>query len=75
MAVLEFVGLTVTFWRRTGAVYREAHKDADEHGGAGTRVALKSKVTWLCASFLFAYMGIEGEYSGFMSGEKKGCWG
>jgi hypothetical protein len=55
------VGLTITFWQQTGEVYRKEH--ANEHGneGAGTRVALKSKVTWLCSLFFFAYMGVEGE--------------
>ncbi|CAG9949383.1 unnamed protein product, partial [Clonostachys rosea f. rosea IK726] len=30
-----------------------------EKGGVGLRDALKSKVTWLCAAFFFAYMGAE----------------
>ncbi|KXH35677.1 major facilitator superfamily transporter [Colletotrichum simmondsii] len=59
-SVLELVGLTVTFWRKTGAIYRAEHAhDNEGNGGAGTRVALKSKVTWLCSVFFFAYMGVE----------------
>ncbi|KAK7421145.1 hypothetical protein QQZ08_010075 [Neonectria magnoliae] len=57
IASVELVGLTVTFWRMTGAVYQAEH--AHESSGAGTREALKSKVTWLCALFFFAYMGVE----------------
>ncbi|KAF6795362.1 major facilitator superfamily transporter [Colletotrichum musicola] len=60
MAVLEFVGLTIAFWQKTGAVYRAEHAhESQENGGAGTRAALKSKVTWLCSVFFFAYMGVE----------------
>lgn len=60
--MLEWVGLVVFFWRKTGATYREEHKhELESTTGAGTRVALKSKVTWLCAVFFFAYMGVEGK--------------
>ncbi|EXF81909.1 major facilitator superfamily transporter [Colletotrichum fioriniae PJ7] len=59
-SVLELVGLTVTFWQKTGTVYRAEHAHENEgNGGAGTRIALKSKVTWLCSVFFFAYMGVE----------------
>jgi hypothetical protein len=61
ITVVEWVGLTVAFWRMTGAVYRVEHANNSEGTGAGTREALKSKVTWLCALFFFAYMGVEGE--------------
>ena len=61
MSVLELVGLSAFFWRKTGEVYRAEHKDDSESSGAGTREALKNKVTWLCAVFFFSYMGVEGE--------------
>lgn len=64
MAGLEFVGLVIFFWDKTGAVYRAEHarENADAGtAGAGTREAMKSKVTWLCALFFFAYMGVEGK--------------
>lgn len=61
MSVVEWIGLVIFFWRKTGATYREEHKaELEDSGGAGTREALKSKVTWLCALFFFAYMGVEG---------------
>ncbi|WAO95386.1 MFS domain-containing protein [Fusarium falciforme] len=59
ISVVEWVGLTVTFWHKTGAAYRAEHALGPEVLGAGTREALKSKVTWLCALFFFAYMGVE----------------
>lgn len=58
LAGLELVGLTIVFWRKTGSVYRAEHSH-NESSGAGTTEALKSKVTWLCALFFFAYMGVE----------------
>jgi hypothetical protein len=61
ISVVEWVGLTVSFWQMTGAVYQAEHAANNAEGsGAGTREALKSKVTWLCALFFFAYMGVEG---------------
>ncbi|KPM44537.1 hypothetical protein AK830_g1999 [Neonectria ditissima] len=57
IAGVELIGLTITFWRMTGAVYQAEH--VHESSGAGTREALRSKVTWLCALFFFAYMGVE----------------
>lgn len=62
VSVLEFVGLTFFFWDKTGAVYQAEHtRDNENSKGAGTRDALKSPVTWLCAAFFFAYMGVEGK--------------
>ncbi|KAK2616621.1 hypothetical protein QQS21_000444 [Conoideocrella luteorostrata] len=58
MSVLELVGLTITFWDKPGSVYRAEHSHGNE-SGAGTVDAMKSKVTWLCAAFFFAYMGAE----------------
>lgn len=62
-SVLEWVGLTLTFWHKTGAVYRLEHPNEDSGGeekkGGRTREALKSKITWICAAFFFTYMGIE----------------
>jgi fucose permease len=60
--VLELVGLTITFWHKNGAAYRAEHMHGGEDSGAGTREALKSKVTWLCALFFFTYMGVEGAF-------------
>ncbi|EXJ60585.1 hypothetical protein A1O7_04738 [Cladophialophora yegresii CBS 114405] len=64
-SVLELVGLTVTFWRKTGAVYRLEHprETTTEAKGGRTREALKSKITWICSLFFFTYMGVEGDRS------------
>lgn len=66
MSGLEFVGLVMFFWDKTGAVYRAEHANENAEAGAagaGTREAMKSKVTWLCALFFFAYMGVEGKFN------------
>ncbi|ETN42356.1 uncharacterized protein HMPREF1541_01510 [Cyphellophora europaea CBS 101466] len=62
-SVLEWVGLTLTFWNMTGEVYRREHPNesasGEEKKGGRTREALKSRITWTCAAFFFTYMGIE----------------
>ncbi|KAK5993095.1 Bypass of stop codon 6-like protein [Cladobotryum mycophilum] len=64
---LELVGLTVVFWDKTGAIYQKetAHQNAGS-SGAGTREALKSRVTWLCSLFFFCYIGIEVSLGGWI---------
>ncbi|OAQ67685.1 major facilitator superfamily transporter [Pochonia chlamydosporia 170] len=59
ISFLELVGLTAAFWDKPGSVYRAEHTNDSESSGAGTREAIKSKVTWLCAAFFFTYMGVE----------------
>ncbi|KAH6876431.1 major facilitator superfamily domain-containing protein [Thelonectria olida] len=56
-SAIELIGLTIAFWHKNGQAYRAEH--AHESSGAGTREALKSKVTWLASLFFFAYMGVE----------------
>ena len=58
--MLEFIGLSITFWHKTGQVYRIEHPRENEATGGRTKEALKSKITWLCSAFFFTYMGIEG---------------
>jgi hypothetical protein len=61
-SVVEFVGLSTTFWRETGEKYRIEHPRETDATGGRTKEALKSKITWLCAAFFFVYMGIEGSF-------------
>lgn len=60
-SVLEWVGLTLTFWHKTGAVYRDENprEEGDTKKGGRTKEALKSRITWTCAAFFFCYMGVE----------------
>ncbi|KAM3474495.1 hypothetical protein MY8738_007870 [Beauveria namnaoensis] len=60
MSVAELCGLSYFFWDKTGSVYEAEHKRENPSAtGSGTREAIKSSVTWLCAFFFFAYMGVE----------------
>jgi fucose permease len=57
------VGLTASFWTKTGQVYRAEHpRDANNDGNKSkgpAREALRSRVTWLCTAYLLLYMGVE----------------
>lgn len=57
---LEWLGLSISPWRKTGKVYQAEHPGREDSNGAGTKGALKNKITWLCACFIFLFMGIEG---------------
>ncbi|KAH8897273.1 MFS general substrate transporter [Thozetella sp. PMI_491] len=59
ISVLELAGLAVAFWQKSGEVYRMEHQSDNDSTSAGTMVAIKSKVTWLCAAFFILYMGVE----------------
>ncbi|TQV98361.1 Major facilitator superfamily transporter [Cordyceps javanica] len=60
MSAIELCGLSFFFWDKTGSVYEAEHaRENPSATGAGTREAIKSPVTWLCALFFFAYMGVE----------------
>lgn len=58
--MLELVGLSLTFWHKTGELYRREHPREPDSTDGRTKEALKSKITWLCAAFFFVYMGVEG---------------
>jgi MFS family permease len=55
-SVLEWVGLTTTFWKQTGEKYRAEHPNEngdDSKKGGRTKEALKSRITWTAAAFFF----------------------
>lgn len=59
-SVVELVTLSTTFWTQTGAVYLD--ENPTESGGKSgrTRQALKNKLSWVFAFFVFGYCGAEG---------------
>lgn len=57
---IELVGGTLAFWRETGIAFREKSVGSAEAQKSHFREALKSRVTWTMAAFLFAYTGAEG---------------
>lgn len=61
-AVIELAISTHAFWKRTGAVYREANPRTTGDGSRLKEAVLKmpaARVTWLAALFLLGYVGIE----------------
>ncbi|KXH61841.1 hypothetical protein CNYM01_09036 [Colletotrichum nymphaeae SA-01] len=65
-SVVEFVTLTATFWTQTGAVY--LFENPTESGGKSgrTRQALKNKLSWIFAIFVFGYCGAEVALGGWI---------
>ncbi|KAK2779261.1 MFS transporter [Colletotrichum kahawae] len=75
MAVIELVWCTSAFWTQNGAAYRESIAQAAPNGGGGggnstMRAALfkrpYARVSWLCAVFLLAYVGVEVSLGGWI---------
>jgi fucose permease len=62
-SALELATSTYTFWTQTGAVYQQENPQDPNAKTGRTREALKNKVTWLFALFIFGYVGAEGALS------------
>ncbi|CRK12952.1 hypothetical protein BN1723_009862 [Verticillium longisporum] len=62
MSVVELVVCTAAFWKNTAASYHETTQTNNDDN-TGLRAALFSRpyarVTWICAAFLLAYVGVE----------------
>ena len=59
LMVAELAVCTATFWKETGAAFREKSRNNSEEKGM-TRTAIKKRTTWIAATFLLVYMGAEG---------------
>ena len=59
LSALEILVGTWAFWTETGAKYVDVNRTDGAEKGM-TRKALRKKVTWICASFLLCYVGLEG---------------
>ena len=66
VVALEICGGAWAFWRETGLKYRDDNSSADSNEKGKTRLALKQKVTWICAAFLLAYVGTEVSLGGWI---------
>ena len=66
VVTLEICGGTWAFWKETGLKYRDDNSSADSDEKGKTRLALKQKVTWICAFFLLAYVGTEVSLGGWI---------
>ena len=66
MVTLEICAGTWAFWKETGLKYRDDNSNADSDEKGKTRLALKQKVTWICAIFLLVYVGTEVSLGGWI---------
>ncbi|KAH7123472.1 major facilitator superfamily domain-containing protein [Dactylonectria estremocensis] len=65
LSVLELGGLVICFWRCDGPSYRAIHsQNSTESTNSGVRVAMKSKVAWIIALFLFVDTGVMSNLAG-----------
>ncbi|OHE99912.1 hypothetical protein CORC01_04813 [Colletotrichum orchidophilum] len=65
-SAVELVTLIATFWTQTGAVYL-AENPTESGGKSGrTRQALKNKLSWIFAFFVFGYCGAEVALGGWI---------
>lgn len=69
MSVVELVVCTAAFWKNTAASYHETTQTNNDDN-TGLRAALFSRpyarVTWICAAFLLAYVGVEVSLGGWI---------
>ncbi|KAL2132764.1 hypothetical protein VTI74DRAFT_3388 [Chaetomium olivicolor] len=69
-AAVELVSLTWSFWNATGKAYRQKHRIAETGQNAGLMEALwdssEARVSWICACFLLAYIGVEVSLGGWI---------
>lgn len=59
-AAVELMSLTLAFWKQTGAVYLAENPMSPGSSSGRTSEALKNKLTWIFALFIFGYCGAEG---------------
>lgn len=65
LAAIEIVTGTLAFWSETGTKYADVNRADGEKKGM-TRLALRQKVTWICAMFLLCYVGLEVSLGGWI---------
>ncbi|KUJ19598.1 MFS transporter-like protein [Mollisia scopiformis] len=67
-STLELLTSSTTFWSQTGTIYAaENPRDPSSSSSTGrTREALKNKLTWIFALFIFGYMGAEISLGGWI---------
>ena len=69
-AVIELVLSTAAFWSATGKAYRQTHPRLREANTSIVKEVLfkspAARVTWLCALYLFCYVGVEVALGGWI---------
>ncbi|KFH44229.1 Bypass of stop codon protein-like protein [Hapsidospora chrysogenum ATCC 11550] len=59
VSALELVMATASFWKATGAAYRQRHKFGEGREPISTWTVLSTPIPWIVAMFLFGYVGVE----------------
>jgi fucose permease len=57
---VELLTSASTFWKQSGSVYQSENPRDPNSTTGRTREALKNKLTWIFALFIFGYVGAEG---------------
>ena len=66
ISVIELVVTVTAFWEVNGKKFRDDHPRANDEKGGRTKEALRNRVVWICAIFLFIYVGIEVALGGWV---------
>ena len=70
VATIELISTTTSFWKATGEVFVQVHLSSPTRSGNGLREALtkspSSRLTWLCMTLLFLYVGVEVALGGWL---------
>ncbi len=66
VVTLEICACTWAFWEETGLKYCDDNSSANSDETGKLMLALKQKVTWICAVFLLAYVGTEVSLGGWI---------
>jgi len=60
-SAMELTTSGLLFWPENGDRFRTNNPRTSSSGHSRTTEAIKNRVTWVLALFLFAYMGVEGK--------------
>ncbi|TVY83691.1 Bypass of stop codon protein [Lachnellula suecica] len=63
---LELISSAAAFWKQTGIVYRTENPSTSSDKSGRTREAVKNKITWIFALFIFGYVGAEVSLGGWI---------
>ena len=62
----ELVAALTAFWAANSKKFRDEHPETRTETGGRTKQALTNRVVWICAIFLFIYVGIEVALGGWV---------
>ena len=66
ISLIELVAAVTAFWAVNGKKFRDEHPGTSDKAGGRTKEALRNRVVWICAVFLFIDEGIEVALGGWV---------